>query len=90
MERDVRGVCRGVDETQALEVTPVGLFESLVAILWVFQGTALDRRGDRVWRGHEVVRGGRARWTSRLLVEGDHYTVQTREGAGDLQQGLLG
>ena len=51
MEGDVRGVGRGVDQSQALEISPIGLLQPLVSVLWEFYASALDRRGDRVrWR----------------------------------------
>ena len=51
MERDVRGVGRAVNDPHPLQISPVGLLESLVAILRHFQATALDRSADRVrWR----------------------------------------
>ena len=89
MERDVRAVCRGVNQPHALLITPIGLLQSLIAVLRVFDRAALDGRGDRVWRCPEVVRGGRARWTSRLLVEGDHNGVQSRKRPWDLQKRLF-
>ena len=51
MKGDVCCVGRGVDEPHPLQISPVGLLESLIAILRHFQATALDRSADRVrWR----------------------------------------
>ena len=36
VERNVRGVCRGVDEPQALQIAPIRLLQPLVTVLWEF------------------------------------------------------